>query len=125
MMTKTKKRRAPNVRVTNSRETRAAIRAGKEPGVLARMMAGEPLNGKPKLELRPGGFYRAKSGAIWCCYDVDNSAPEHARAYCILTPGRGAHPRTEYFYFDGRYDAEGKREHTLVAEVDPITRKDI
>jgi hypothetical protein len=65
------------------------------------------------LRLKPGHFYRARDGAIWCCYGVNPREPVHARARCVLV----ASHRLEYFYEDGRYDREGKREHTLVEEV--------
>lgn len=65
------------------------------------------------LVLRPGKFYRAKNGALWCCYRVDNEAPEHAKADCVAVNSG----RTEYFFLDGRYDSGGTREHCLVEEV--------
>lgn len=72
------------------------------------------------MKLVPGRFYKARNGEIWCCYALDGDAPEHCRAWCIWVPSRGR-PRVEYFYEDGRYDTEGKREHCLVQEVEAHT----
>lgn len=65
------------------------------------------------LVLRPGKFYRAKNGAVWCCYRVRQNAPEHAAADCVAVESG----RVEYFFLDGRYDHTGTREHCLVEEV--------
>ena len=67
-----------------------------------------------QLVLRPGKFYQAKDGEIWCCYRVRDNAAEHCKADCI----RVSDSRVEYFFLDGRYDSAGKREHTLVKEVE-------
>lgn len=69
------------------------------------------------LKLKAGGFYKARNGAIWCCYRIDSNASAHAVAKCIAI-ATFTRPWTEYFYIDGRYDSEGKREHTLIAELD-------
>jgi len=69
-------------------------------------------NLRRKLELVPGHFYTAKDGERWCCFKVDASKPEHARADCV----RVRDGRVEYFFLDGRYDSGGKREHTLLRE---------
>lgn len=63
------------------------------------------------MKLKPGKFYVARNGEIWCCFDVPNRE-EHAAAYCVQVSTR----RIEYFFLDGRYDREGQREHTLVRE---------
>lgn len=49
MKAKKAMKRAPRVNVNNSAETHAAIAAGKEPGVLARIMAGDPPVSKSKV----------------------------------------------------------------------------
>lgn len=67
------------------------------------------------VELRAGGFYRSRAGFVWCCYRINEDAPEHAKALCIEVESGGK----EYFFKDGRYDSAGKREHTLVMEVRP------
>lgn len=84
--------------------------------------AGSGKPGRPvKLELRPGGFYKARNGAIWCCYRVDLQRDArgmaHSAAKCIDV-ATYVRPQVEYFYLDGRYDVEGKREHTLIEEVE-------
>lgn len=65
--------------------------------------------------LKPGRFYRAKSGDIWCCFRVNRSKPIHCVADCILTTGNSE--RVEYFYLDGRYDGNDNREHCLIEEL--------
>lgn len=72
------------------------------------------------LKLELGKFYRARNGWVWCCFRIDPTLGEHAQAYCILTEGNST--RVEYFYMDGRYDSEGKREHCLLEEVPPGTK---
>lgn len=75
--------------------------------------------GRPEqgLSLRAGGYYRARNGEVWCCYKVRKGpgVEEHAAADCI----RVSDGRTEYFFLDGRYDRNGEREHTLIAEALP------
>ena len=75
---------------------------------------------KAKLKLQPGHFYKARNGAIWCCFKAkpDATSRTHDAAYCINVESGAHHPRVEYYYLDGRYDEEGKREHTLIEEVD-------
>lgn len=68
---------------------------------------------RSSFKLVPGKFYLTEEGARWCCFRVDEAAPEHCRAHCVQV----ATGRVEQFYMDGRYDAEGKREHTLVGIV--------
>lgn len=70
------------------------------------------------LTLRPGRFYLSRDGTAWCCYRVDPEAEPHCQARCIQV---FSDDRSEYFYLDGRYDAEGQREHTLVLEVSSPT----
>ncbi len=69
----------------------------------------------PKLKLQPGKFYKARNGDVWCCYRI-NSHPVHngavANCVCVETS------IVEYFFGDGRYDISGKREQTLIEEVD-------
>lgn len=65
------------------------------------------------LKLKPGKFYIAKNGAIWCCYRINLNKEKHCQADCICVDNS----RVEYFYLDGRYDGEGKREHTLIEEI--------
>ena len=65
-----------------------------------------------KLELTPGKFYVSKNAEVWCCFNVLKDNEKHNQAYCI----RIADHRVEYFYLDGRYDAFGNREHSLVEE---------
>ena len=67
------------------------------------------------LDLRPGGFYQSRNGDVWCCYRIDDEAPIQAQALCVETRSG----RNEYFFKDGRYDAGGKREHTLVKACRP------
>jgi hypothetical protein len=67
------------------------------------------------VKLEPGHFYTSRNGEIWCCYKVDAKASEHARVFCVRTTDG----RVEYFFEDGRYDEQGQREHTLVAETEP------
>lgn len=64
----------------------------------------------PPLTLEEGGFYESRDGNKWCCFKLDPAAGQHAAARCIRVDDE----RVEYFYLDGRYDAAGKREHTLV-----------
>ena len=66
-----------------------------------------------KLELYPGRFYESKCGQLWCCYGLVLFREAHSQAQCIHV----ASGRIETFFCDGRYDAAGKREHTLVREV--------
>jgi len=68
---------------------------------------------KLKLELIPGRFYLSKNDEVWCCFSVLKDNEEHCQAYCI----RILDHRVEYFFLDGRYDSEGKREHSLIKEV--------
>jgi hypothetical protein len=78
----------------------------------------------PALTLTPGKFYRSKDGHAWCCVRVRRRAEPQARADCV----RVADLRVEYFYSDGRYDSEGKREHSLVEEIpwrDPDLDEDL
>lgn len=71
---------------------------------------------RPKpITLEAGKFYKARDGSEWCCFKVDLDKPAHCQACCIKVEGK----RVEYFYLDGRYDGEGKREHTLIEEVLP------
>lgn len=65
------------------------------------------------VQVKTGVFYRSYDGELWCCFKTDSRKPEHCRASCV----RASDGRVEHFYMDGRYDAEGKREHTLVDEV--------
>jgi hypothetical protein len=69
---------------------------------------------KQELKLEPGKFYRAKNGAIWCCFRLDPivTGREHCVARCVELEST----RVEYFYADGRYDHAGRREHTLIEE---------
>lgn len=60
--------------------------------------------------LSVGGTYQSRDGSEWVCFKVDMAAGQHAQARCI----RPEDERIEYFYLDGRYDAAGKREHTLI-----------
>jgi hypothetical protein len=62
------------------------------------------------MQLGAGRFYVSRDRNVWCCYRLDLKKEEHCQAFCI----RVSDARTEYFYLDGRYDAEGKREHSLV-----------
>jgi hypothetical protein len=69
---------------------------------------------QPNLTLIPGKFYRSWDGHAWCCFKVDGNAAAHNKhnaAWCV----RVEDGRVEYFYIDGRYDAAGKREHTLMS----------
>ena len=63
--------------------------------------------------LVPGKFYRAMNHYAWCCYKVTASNEPHCKAYCV----RVEDGRIEYFYIDGRYDSDGKSEHTLIDEL--------
>jgi hypothetical protein len=65
------------------------------------------------LQLKPGCFYVSKDGSRWCCFRVDEQREKHCQASCIEVETQ----RVEYFYLDGRYDAAGSREHTLVEEI--------
>jgi hypothetical protein len=65
------------------------------------------------IKLIPGHFYRDRAGYKWCCFSLDVHKSEHAQANCVRT----VDGRVEYFFADGRYDAAGKREHTLVEEI--------
>lgn len=67
------------------------------------------------LRLKPGTFYASRNGYVWCCFRVALGEPEQARAACI----RVSDGRVETFYPDGRYDYSGKREHTLIREMEP------
>jgi hypothetical protein len=69
---------------------------------------------KAKLKLVPGKFYLSKDKYIWCCFKVDMARDEHCQAFCI----RIVDERVEYFFLDGRYDHDGKREHCLIKEHD-------
>lgn len=69
-----------------------------------------------KLVLTPGHFYKSRAGDVWCCFRVSPEARLHAQADCVAVEGSG---RSEYFYRDGRYDAEGKSDLTLVEECGP------
>lgn len=64
-------------------------------------------------KLIPGHFYRSWDGEAWCCFKVTGSAKPHHQAHCV----RVSDARVEYFYLDGRYDSEGKREHCLVEKL--------
>lgn len=64
-------------------------------------------------KLTPGLFYRSVDGEAWCCFKVTGSAKLHHQAHCI----RVSDARVEYFYLDGRYDADGKREHCLIEKL--------
>jgi len=66
----------------------------------------------PTMTLQPGGFYVSIDCELWCCFRVDPDAAEHVRARCV----RVSDGRIESFYGDGRYDAAGTREHTLLVE---------
>lgn len=68
---------------------------------------------KNKLKLTPGRFYKSKDDEVWCCYRVNLEKEIHCRADCIRT----SDSRVEYFYLDGRYDGDGKREHCLIEEI--------
>lgn len=70
------------------------------------------LPGEEKL--KPGKFYRAWNNEIWCCYNIDSRRSAPLQADCV----RVSDGRTETFYLDGRYDVDGKREHTLIDCVD-------
>jgi hypothetical protein len=59
--------------------------------------------------LRPGSFYVSREGSLWCCYSVDPEREEQCKALCV----RVSDGHVEYFYLNGRYDTDGKREHTL------------
>lgn len=65
------------------------------------------------MKLTPGRYYTARNGAVWLCISAKAERPEQAYAYCV----REQDNHIEYFYEDGRYDYEGKREHTLIAEL--------
>jgi len=67
-----------------------------------------------KLKLEPGRFYASRDGEVWCYFRLGNPQAIHDAAFCI----RVSDQRVEYFYRDGRYDREGKREHTLVKETE-------
>ena len=69
---------------------------------------------KTKLTLEPGRFYLSKNAEVWCCFNVLKENESHNQAYCI----RILDHRVEYFFLDGRYDSEGKREHCLIEQVD-------
>jgi len=66
------------------------------------------------MKLKTGRFYVSRDQEVWCCFRERPAGPVHARFNCI----RVSDQRIEYFYADGRYDSEGKREHTLTGEVD-------
>jgi hypothetical protein len=74
------------------------------------------------VKLQAGHFYKSRRGDVWCCYYVDpRCEATQAQAYCvhaIATIGF-TDARTECFFLDGRYDSDGKREHTLIAECSP------
>jgi NTP pyrophosphatase (non-canonical NTP hydrolase) len=65
------------------------------------------------MKLKPGRFYRSKNEEVWCCFSFSHSKDLHCQADCV----RVRDGRVEYFFEDGRYDGEGKREHTLVLEL--------
>ncbi len=70
--------------------------------------------------LEPGLFYRSRDGHIWCCFRLNHGRVlgepgESAEAECV----RVADNRIESFYRDGRYDSNGKREHTLISRATP------
>lgn len=69
---------------------------------------------KAKLILEPGKFYISKNKEVWCCFNFLKENEEHCQAYCI----RVLDHRVEYFYLDGRYDSDGKREHCLIKEAE-------
>lgn len=69
--------------------------------------------GDPKLSLYPGRFYEAKNGELWCCISLELFRRDHCQANCA----RVGSQRQEYFYRDGRYDADSNSELTLVREV--------
>jgi hypothetical protein len=64
-------------------------------------------------QLIPGGFYRSWDSELWCCFRVEGSAKPHHQAWCV----RVSDGRVEYFYLDGRYDSDGKREHCLIERI--------
>lgn len=74
---------------------------------------------KTVLALKPGKFYRARDGHIWCCFNVNRTQPAHAQAWCVRVDSAHREHRVEYFFLDGRYDEAGKREHTLIEVVEP------
>jgi hypothetical protein len=62
------------------------------------------------MKLGAGRFYVSRDRSLWCCYRIDLKREEHCQASCI----RVRDARTEDFYLDGRYDAKGEREHSLI-----------
>lgn len=66
------------------------------------------------MKLQIGKSYLSKAGHVWVCYRVGLQNDKHCQAHCI----RQSDSRIEYFYLDGRYDMEGKREHCLIEEVE-------
>ena len=65
------------------------------------------------VNLQAGRFYESRNGHTWCCFMTNPRAPESSYASCI----RIRDSLVEHFFSDGRYDPEGKREHTLIKEV--------
>ncbi len=66
------------------------------------------------LTLKAGKFYKDKANKVWCCFKVDTKFDICCQAFCVETETG----RVEYFFLDGRYDADGLREHTLIEELD-------
>jgi hypothetical protein len=88
-------------------ETQGAVRAAAITQLDARLVRG--------ILLRPGRFYRARNGTVWCCFKIDLERSEDAQATCVLA---GPHrPVVEFFFLDGRFDAAGEHDHALIEEV--------
>ena len=67
----------------------------------------------PELKLYPGRFYTSLDNELWCCIAIEMFREPHCRAICV----RVWSERREAFYLDGRYDAGGVNNPSLVCEV--------
>jgi len=65
------------------------------------------------LSLYPGRFYESLDKELWCCIGIAMFREPHCRATCV----RVFSERRETFYLDGRYDAGGVNNPSLVREV--------
>lgn len=71
-----------------------------------------PVMDSKGVLLQPGHFYVSRDDETWCCFRLIPRKADHCQADCV----RLSDCRVESFYADGRYDVEGKREHTLIGE---------
>ncbi len=73
------------------------------------------------MKLQAGHYYKSRDNDVWCCYRINFEEEDHGQARCI----RVRDGRNEYFFLDGRYDTDGKREHCLIEEVTYINDEDL